>query len=212
MRRSTDPPFRWYKQEAEVELSDKEQEIVDDLLNSLNEDTFDNVIEKIKSYAKKGLMTVAILSSLMASPKLSQAQKQDIKQIAKTEMSVTTPKKDVRAPLYDALKSTNPKVINSKDFMTDVPFTSWNYGANAGKANATVGMSISVDKGADMIKIIIGQVPGTSTKGYEAILTSAKNLGGEVNQSSKSSEISISKDKISDIASFVKANINNLTK
>ena len=197
----------------EEKLSPEEQKIVNDILgeaDSINEGMFD--IEKIKQYAKKGLLTAGIIGVLLSTPGISSAQQTQIKDIAKTEMSTPTTKEDVRGSLNQALKSTNPKVINSKDFMTDVPFTSWNYGANAGKANATVGMSIVVDKGADMIKIIIGQVPGKSTKGYETILTSAKNLGGKVYQSSKSSEISISKDKISDIASFVKANINNLTK
>jgi hypothetical protein len=215
----------------EENLSSEEQEIFDDIVNTLNEGMFNDVIEKIKSYAKKGLITAAIIASLLASPTFTQAQKNQISDFARTEMSQlpstsksekssvninklnqTGKTEDIRGSLKQALKSTNPYIINSKDFDTDVPFTSWNYGANAGKVNATVGMSISVDKGADMIEIIIGQVPGKSTTGYEAIVMAAKNLGGKVYQSDISTDISVSKDKISDVTSFVKNNINNLNK
>ena len=61
-------------------------------------------------------------------------------------MSASATKEDMRGALNQALKSTNPYVINSKDFISDIPFTSWNYGANAGKSNATVGLSISMEK------------------------------------------------------------------
>jgi DNA-directed RNA polymerase specialized sigma54-like protein len=59
----------------ETTLSPEEQKIADDIINTLNEGVFDDVLEKIKSYAKKGLMTAAILSSLLASPGFSQDQK-----------------------------------------------------------------------------------------------------------------------------------------
>jgi len=49
---------------------------------------FDDVLEKVKRYARKGLMTVALLSAL-AAPNLgfSQAQQQQLKDVAQTEMS-----------------------------------------------------------------------------------------------------------------------------
>ena len=49
---------------------------------------FDDVLEKVKKYARKGLMTVALLSAL-AAPNLgfSQAQQQQLKDVAQTEMS-----------------------------------------------------------------------------------------------------------------------------
>jgi len=201
------------KKIEEASLNPEEQEIFDDIISTLNEGTFDSVLEKIKSYVKKGLMTTAILASLMASPNLSQAQKQDIKQIAQTEMSTSTAKEDTRGALNQALKSTNPYVINSKSYSTDIPFTSWNYGANAGKSNATVGLSISMDKGSDMISISIGKVPGASTEGYEAIVANAKTLGGKVDQQGiNSKDIKISVNKMSDVVSFVKSNMGNLTK
>jgi hypothetical protein len=71
----------------EEKLSPKEKEIIDDILNSLNEGAFDNMIEKIKSYAKKGLMTTAVLASLLSAPNLSAAQQTQIKQAAQIEMT-----------------------------------------------------------------------------------------------------------------------------
>lgn len=69
-------------------LSKSEQQILNDILGTtLNEGFFDNMIEKVKSYAKKGLMTAAILTSLLATPNLSQAQQSQLKQAAQIEMS-----------------------------------------------------------------------------------------------------------------------------
>jgi hypothetical protein len=155
----------------------------------------------------------------MALPNLSQTQKQDIRQIADIEMSISTTKnaikiEDMGGALDQALKSTNPYVLNYKDFTSDIPNISWNYGANAGKSNATVGLSIKMEKGSDMISISIGQVDGKSTEGYEAIVASAKTLGGKVDQDFEVTtiKISVSKNKIPDIVSFVKNNIGNLSK
>ena len=71
-----------------VKLSSQEQEIFNDITSSLNEGMFDNVLEKVKRYARKGLMTVALLSAL-AAPNLgfSQVQRQQLKDVAQTEMS-----------------------------------------------------------------------------------------------------------------------------
>lgn len=71
-----------------VKLSPQEQEIFNDITSSLNEGMFDDVLEKVKKYARKGLMTVALLSAL-AAPNLgfSQAQQQQLKDVAQTEMS-----------------------------------------------------------------------------------------------------------------------------
>jgi hypothetical protein len=77
-----------YKQKVkENTLNPEEQKILDDITSTLNEGIFDDVIEKVKSYAKKGLLTTAILTSLMALPNFSNAQQQQIKQAAQTEMS-----------------------------------------------------------------------------------------------------------------------------
>ena len=74
--------------EENVKLSSQEQEIFNDITSSLNEGMFDDVLEKVKKYARKGLMTIALLSAL-AAPNLgfSQVQQQQLKDVAQTEMS-----------------------------------------------------------------------------------------------------------------------------
>ena len=42
----------------------KEKEIVDDILSSLNEGSLDSVLNKMKQYAKKGLLTLAMVASV----------------------------------------------------------------------------------------------------------------------------------------------------
>jgi flagellar motor protein MotB len=74
----------------EQTLSPEEQRIVDDILKGLDEGVFDNVLQKVKTYAKKGLLTAAVVTALLATPSLTQAQKQDIKQVASTEMAAPT--------------------------------------------------------------------------------------------------------------------------
>jgi hypothetical protein len=77
------------KENIQQELSPEEQEIADDILNTLDEGMFDDVLNKIKSYVKKGLMTAAIVGALLSAPNFSQAQQQQIKQVAQIEMSST---------------------------------------------------------------------------------------------------------------------------
>jgi DNA replication initiation complex subunit (GINS family) len=69
------------------ELTPQEKKIADDILNNLNEG-FDSFLDKIKSYAKKGLMTAAILGSLLASSQFTQAQQNQIKQTAGIEATM----------------------------------------------------------------------------------------------------------------------------
>jgi hypothetical protein len=206
------------KKIKEVSLNPEEQKIFNDIISTLNEETFDSVLEKFKSYFKKGLITNAIITALMTLPNLSQAQKQDIKQITNTEMSTLTTEEDIKRALNRALKPTNPYVINTKDYSTNTPsFTSWNYGANANKPNATVKLSINMEAGSNIISIDIGHIPGKSTEGWNMILSNSKILGGNIEkQNIKIRDIKISVPinlkKISNIVSFVKNNINNLYK
>lgn len=66
-------------------LSQEEEKILDDIL-SLNEDiNFKGIINKIKNYAKKGLITTAILTSLLNNNAFSQEQKKEIKNSIKIE-------------------------------------------------------------------------------------------------------------------------------
>ena len=73
--------------ENSQKLSPEEQKVADDILHTLDEGMFSDVINKVKDYAKKGLMTAAILGALLSAPNFSQAQQQQIKQAAQTEMS-----------------------------------------------------------------------------------------------------------------------------
>jgi len=212
--------YRQKKNLVENELSSKEQEIVDYILGENIEEGASEILSRLKTIAKKGALTLGIVSALLSSapanakPNIinyikTEVPSIDINKLDKTGGKETT-KDDLKLTLTNGLKSTNPHVLNFKDFSTDTPSTSWNYGANAGKSNATVGLSISIEKGSDTISIDIGQVPGKSTEEYKTILAAAKSLGGKVDQYSKSATISVSKDKTSDVINFVKSNINNL--
>jgi len=70
--------------EAE-QITPDQQKIVDDILNTLEEGMFDNMLSKVKEYAKKGLITATMLTTLLAAPNLSSAQKSSIQQAVKQE-------------------------------------------------------------------------------------------------------------------------------
>ena len=72
----------------EVQLSSKEQDILDDILSLDEAIDFSNVMDKVKSYVKKGLITATILASLLNNSAFSQEQKDQIKDIVKTEKQV----------------------------------------------------------------------------------------------------------------------------
>jgi hypothetical protein len=89
-------------------LSPEEQKILNDILsntNSLNEGMFDSVLEKVKSYVKKGMMTAGILAALLSTPGMSIAQQNALKNVAKTEMSVQNNGTDIS-------KMSNTEVYN----------------------------------------------------------------------------------------------------
>lgn len=68
-------------------LTEDEQKLIDGILLSLNEGLFDSTINKIKDYAKKGLLTTAMLSSLLLSPNLTYGQKKQIQSTAQKEIT-----------------------------------------------------------------------------------------------------------------------------
>jgi hypothetical protein len=72
----------------EVQLSSNEQDILDDILSLDEAIDFSNVMDKIKSYVKKGLITATILASLLNNSAFSQEQKDQIKDAVKTEKQV----------------------------------------------------------------------------------------------------------------------------
>ena len=69
-------------------LTPDDQEILDDIL-SINEGLdFNTVIDKVKKYAKMGLLNTAIVMSLLGNPTFTQAQKDQIQNIANIEQTI----------------------------------------------------------------------------------------------------------------------------
>jgi hypothetical protein len=72
----------------EVQLSSNEQDILDDILSLDEAIDFSSVMDKVKSYVKKGLITATILTSLLNNSAFSQEQKDQIKDAVKTEKQI----------------------------------------------------------------------------------------------------------------------------
>ena len=68
----------------EVALKPEEKAVFDDLVNTLNEG--EGWFNKLKSYAKKGMITIGILSALLGGMNLTMNQKQEVADTVKTEM------------------------------------------------------------------------------------------------------------------------------
>jgi hypothetical protein len=73
------------KEVANTTPTPEEQKVIDDILGSLQEGAFDNLLAKAKSYAKKGLLTATVIAALVASPELTNAQKKQIEAIPTTQ-------------------------------------------------------------------------------------------------------------------------------
>jgi len=70
--------------EAKVELTSKEKQIVDDILSELKEGVdFKSIISKIKDYANEGVLTPAIITAVIALSSLTPPQIEIIKNVAK---------------------------------------------------------------------------------------------------------------------------------
>ena len=74
-------------------LTPDEQEIVDDILETLQEGMFDK--SKFMSYLKKGLITASIIGALLGSTQLNFDQKQDIVDAIKTEKTMDQDIQDI---------------------------------------------------------------------------------------------------------------------
>jgi hypothetical protein len=68
----------------EASLNPEEKNVFDDIVNTLNEG--EGWIEKLKSYAKKGMITLGIISALLGGTALTMNQKQDVADAVKTEL------------------------------------------------------------------------------------------------------------------------------
>lgn len=86
-----------YKEKSnlkETSLSPEEQKIVDDIVNTLNEG--EGWIEKLKSYAKKGVLTLGIVAALLGGASaLNQDQKQEVADTIKKTELVSKEKDDI---------------------------------------------------------------------------------------------------------------------
>jgi len=96
-------------------LSEDEQAIIDDILGSdadysLNEAvSFSKTIEKVKSYAKKGMITATILASLMSSPAFSQVEKDEIGKVVDEYSQTDNVGGDLLSKFHKAMDAHKPK-------------------------------------------------------------------------------------------------------
>ena len=65
----------------EAKLSDKEQKAVNDILSGLNEGKTDGILSKMKNYAKKGLLTLAMVASVAQGLQAQDIPQNDIDKI-----------------------------------------------------------------------------------------------------------------------------------
>lgn len=72
----------------EASLNPEEKNVFDDIVNTLNEG--EGWVEKLKSYAKKGMITIGIISALLGGTALTMNQKQEVVDTVKTEMPAQT--------------------------------------------------------------------------------------------------------------------------
>ena len=91
-------------------LNKQELKAFNDII-SVNESRF-SIIDKVKNYASKGLLTVSLITALLASPKISAQDKEKIKEITKTETSTTTYAEKRAAA--EVKKSQNRKLMSDR--------------------------------------------------------------------------------------------------
>jgi hypothetical protein len=77
-----------YKEQTEniyeMALKPEEKSVFDDLVTTINEG--EGWVDKLKSYAKKGMITLGIISALLGGTALTINQKQEVVDTVKTEM------------------------------------------------------------------------------------------------------------------------------
>jgi hypothetical protein len=193
--------------EERKELSSQEQETVNDILgenyeDSLNEVDLGSVIEKIKEKAKQGLLTAAVVGALLAAPSLK-AQQSDIKKVVSTELSAKSKFDQGWENLKSQISSTSPKLIKSKDFISDIPFESLNWGSAKEKGQKGF-IAVSHDKGANTISL---SIHSDDSNLDQQLINNAKKAGLNVD---KFGQANIPVDQASKLIQFVKSNVSLL--
>jgi hypothetical protein len=111
-------------------LNKQELLILNDII-SINESRL-SIIDKVKKYATKGLLTASLIATLLSSSKISAQDKEKIKEITKTE--TTTPTYAEKRAAAQIKRSENKKLMSDRyikgaiiagygDPMTDEDFT-----------------------------------------------------------------------------------------
>ena len=91
-------------------LNKQELKIFNDII-SVNESRL-SIIDKVKKYATKGLLTTSLILTLLASPKISAQDKGKIKEITKTE--TTTQTYAEKRAVAQIKKSENRKLMSDR--------------------------------------------------------------------------------------------------
>jgi hypothetical protein len=91
----------------EASLKPKEKAVFDDIINTLNEG--EGWIEKFKNYAKKGLITIGIITALLSGSMLNNSQKEEVRDVIKTEITVNLSDLTIGGKLLDFYEN-NPEL------------------------------------------------------------------------------------------------------
>lgn len=127
---------------TDIRVALREQIILHDILGNglvTEEVDFKRILDKVKSYATKGLMTAAILASLMNNSAFSEVQKDAINNAAQTEMSYEVGGDEITAKeLNKMLKKGGYHGINVVTMNTMIK-SGMSFKIFHGKANIQVG-------------------------------------------------------------------------
>lgn len=108
--------------------------------------------------------------------------------------------------IKSSLKSTNPRLIVSKDYMTEVPFESLNWGtAGKGAGKAKGGIVLQHTKGSKTVELKFFSDSNPEVK--EQLLVNAKKAGIQLTSQGRMATAEIAVDQASKIASFIEASL-----
>jgi RNAse (barnase) inhibitor barstar len=94
----------------------------------VSKSTFSKVLDKVKEYSKKGLVTAALLTSLLGSANFTQAQESELRQVSKIENQVVNNLEKFWNSLGNDIKSKiNIIVDNLSENFERMPGVSFDY-------------------------------------------------------------------------------------